>query len=126
MTRTLIRADACCLSDLDLAALVFDAPWTRFGALGPHPVNGVAAVLRRVRPDLAYAHVPDDVERMIDFGPDLLYLTSDSPRVHAFAASTGALLVTAGPKWTEEVVVAEATTTTAVVLALAYRLGSGL
>jgi hypothetical protein len=122
----LTRADACRLSDLDLAALLFDAPWTRFGVLGSVPVAGVESVLRRVRPDLAYLHVSDDVERMIEFGPDLLYVSSSDRRVLAFAASTGALLVTLGPKWTNGVVVAEAPTTTAVVLALAYRLGSGL
>ncbi|MGW4242088.1 SGNH/GDSL hydrolase family protein [Nocardia sp. NPDC004722] len=95
--------DPYCLPDLTAAALLFDAPWRRFGVIGDSLSAGVgdptpgyrnlgwsdrlATVLRRVRPDLLYLNtseigvttdrtIADQFDRMREFGPDLLHLPS--------------------------------------------------
>ncbi|TQM31067.1 SGNH/GDSL hydrolase family protein [Nocardia bhagyanarayanae] len=94
------ESDPYCLSALESAALLFDAPWRRFGVIGDSlsagtgdPRSGyaslswadrVADALRRVAPDLAYLNTAvdgatteqafDQLDRMIDFAPDLLHL----------------------------------------------------
>lgn len=89
------------MPETDAAALLFDAPWRRFGVIGDSLSKGtgdaspgygdagwaerVASVLRRVRPDLAYLNTAVDgattaqtldqqIERMAEFAPDLLHL----------------------------------------------------
>ncbi|MCP2289867.1 SGNH/GDSL hydrolase family protein [Nocardia amikacinitolerans] len=94
------ETDPYCLSALESAALLFDAPWRRFGVIGDSLSAGtgdpragyaslpwadrVADALRRVAPDLAYRNIAadgatteqtfDQLDRMIDFAPDLLHL----------------------------------------------------
>ncbi|WP_405161423.1 SGNH/GDSL hydrolase family protein [Nocardia sp. NBC_01499] len=97
------ETDPFCLPPLEAAALLFDAPWQRFGVIGdslsagtgdPSPgyatlgwADRVADVLRRVRPDLAYLNTAQDgattmetlrrqADRMREFAPDLLHLPS--------------------------------------------------
>ncbi|WP_063065449.1 SGNH/GDSL hydrolase family protein [Nocardia violaceofusca] len=95
------EADPLCLSETTAAALLFDAPWRRFGVAGdslsagvgdPTPGYGNAGwserlvrILRRVRPDMRYlatakigattgqtsAH---QLDRIAAFRPDLLHL----------------------------------------------------
>lgn len=95
------RSDPFCLKPLDAAALLFDAPWHRFGVIGdslsagtgdPSPgyeekgwSDRFADVLRRVRPDLGYLNTAEigattlqtlgkQMESMAAFEPDLLHL----------------------------------------------------
>lgn len=95
------ESDPLCLPAVTAAALLFDAPWRRFGVMGDSlsagvgdPTPGyanqgwsdrVAAVLERVRPDLRYLNtseigvttartVAHQFDRMLEFGPDLLHL----------------------------------------------------
>ncbi|MBL1074683.1 SGNH/GDSL hydrolase family protein [Nocardia sp. 2] len=97
------ETDPFVLGALDAAALIHDAPWTRFGVIGdslalgtsdPSPGYGpegwperVAGVLRRVRPDLVYLNIAkygatttevldDQAERIRAFAPELLHLNS--------------------------------------------------
>ncbi|MEV0296149.1 SGNH/GDSL hydrolase family protein [Nocardia sp. NPDC050710] len=97
------ETDPYCLPALEASALLFDAPWHRFGVLGDSlsagtgdPSSGyaslgwpgrVADVLRRVHPELAYlntavngATTPEAIEHQLDrilaFEPDLLHLPS--------------------------------------------------
>ncbi|MFI9509638.1 SGNH/GDSL hydrolase family protein [Nocardia sp. NPDC052566] len=97
------ETDPYCLSPLDAAALLYDAPWRRFAVLGdslsagigdPSPgyaslgwADRVADVLRRVHPGLAYlntavtrASTAQALERQADriraFDPDLLHVPS--------------------------------------------------
>ncbi|WP_405486546.1 SGNH/GDSL hydrolase family protein [Nocardia sp. NBC_00511] len=93
--------DPFCLDQADAVALLAGAPWTRYAVVGdslslgtgdPTPGYGtqgwpdrVAAVLRAVRPDLAYLNVSEigatttrtlehQLEPLLDFAPDLLHL----------------------------------------------------
>lgn len=95
------ESDPFCLPPLDAAALLFDAPWSRFAVIGDSLSAGtgdaspgytdagwsdrIADILRRVRPDLEYlntaeigATTPRTLEKQIDrlqeFAPDLLHL----------------------------------------------------
>lgn len=95
------ESDPYCLPAPDAAALLAGAPWSRFAVIGDSLSAGtgdaspgyldlgwsdrVAAILRRVRPDLAYLNtavvkattaqtVETQVDRMLAFGPDLLHL----------------------------------------------------
>ncbi|BCK59273.1 SGNH/GDSL hydrolase family protein [Nocardia wallacei] len=95
--------DPYCLPPLTSAALLFDAPWRRFGVVGdslsagigdPTPgyadqgwADRVANILRRVRPDLRYLNTAENgvttartvagqFDRMRAFAPDLLHLPS--------------------------------------------------
>nr|CTQ92270.1 probable secreted protein [Kibdelosporangium sp. MJ126-NF4] len=97
------ESDPFCLSTMDAAALLFDAPWSRFAAIGDSLSAGtgdaspgyadlgwpdrLAGILRRARPDLRYRNVavvgartPEVLERqigpMLEFAPDLLHLSS--------------------------------------------------
>lgn len=132
------ESDPFCLSSLDAAALLFDAPWCRYAVIGdslsagtgdPTPGYGnlgwsdrFARVLGRVRPDLEYLNTSEtgattpqtlekQVDRMREFGPDLLHLPCGandlvrrSPdfgeiernlrRMYELAAGTGAQLTT--------------------------------
>lgn len=94
-------SDPFCLPAVDAAALLFDAPWRRFGVAGDSlsagtgdPTPGyadqgwpdrVANVLGRVRPDLQYLNTAEhgattirtiehQLDRTLGFGPDLLHL----------------------------------------------------
>lgn len=94
-------ADPLCLSETTAAALLFDAPWRRFGVAGdslsagvgdPTPGYGnagwperLARILRRVRPDLRYLDTAKvgattaqtsahQLDRITAFRPDLLHL----------------------------------------------------
>ncbi len=87
------QSDPLCLSEVTAAALLFDAPWRRFGVVGD-PIPGytnrgwsdrVAKVLRMVRPDVRYLNtsefgvttartVAHKLDSMVEFGPDLLHL----------------------------------------------------
>ena len=95
------RSDPFCLPATTAAALLFDAPWRRFGVVGDSLSAGVgdptpgyakrgwadrfAEVLRLVRPDAEYRNtaeigattarvVADQLDRMAESGPDLLHL----------------------------------------------------
>ncbi|MGW4059324.1 SGNH/GDSL hydrolase family protein [Amycolatopsis sp. NPDC004747] len=95
------ESDPFCLSDGGAAALLFDAPWSRFAVIGDSLSAGtgdaspgyvdlgwadrVANILRSVRPDLRYLNVAvigakttevldKQIEPMLAFGPDLLHL----------------------------------------------------
>jgi len=95
------ESDPYCLSALDCAALLFDAPWDRFAVIGdslsagtgdPSPgyedacwPDRVAGILRRVRPDLEYLNTAESgattaqtlekqIDRTLEFDPDLLHL----------------------------------------------------
>ncbi|WP_063002249.1 SGNH/GDSL hydrolase family protein [Nocardia mikamii] len=95
------QTDPLCLSETTAAALLFDAPWRRFGVAGDSLSAGVgdptpgyrnagwserlSGVLRRVRPDVRYlgtAEIGATTARTIDhqldriaaFGPDLLHM----------------------------------------------------
>ncbi|MFC9897230.1 SGNH/GDSL hydrolase family protein [Nocardia sp. NPDC127579] len=95
--------DPLCLTPTQAAALLFDAPWRRFGVIGdslslgtgdPAPGYGhlgwsarFEAILRQIRPDLAAlntarvgARTPEvlagQFDRMRAFEPDLLHLNS--------------------------------------------------
>ncbi|WP_040808342.1 SGNH/GDSL hydrolase family protein [Nocardia concava] len=97
------QTDPLCQSELTSAALLFDAPWRRYGVVGDSlsagtgdPTPGyadkgwsdrVAEILRRVRPDLEYLNlarigvttdetVAHQLDRITEFGPDLLHLPS--------------------------------------------------
>lgn len=97
------ETDPYCLPALEAAALLFDAPWRRFGVIGDSlsagtgdPTPGyasigwpdrVADVLRRVHPDLAYLNtavngattdeaIGTQLDRVLAFEPDLLHLPS--------------------------------------------------
>ncbi|MFQ6396553.1 SGNH/GDSL hydrolase family protein [Nocardia sp. KC 131] len=97
------ETDPYCLPPLDAAALLFDAPWRRFGVLGdslsagmgdPTPgyatigwADRVADTLRRVHPDLAYLNTAEpgattaraletQAARIRAFAPDLLHVPS--------------------------------------------------
>ncbi|MGV9820761.1 SGNH/GDSL hydrolase family protein [Nocardia xishanensis] len=96
------ETDPHCLPALEAAALLFDAPWRRFGVVGdslsagagdPRPgyasqpwADRVADTLRRVVPDLEYRniavngatteHALAQLDRLVDFAPDLLHLPS--------------------------------------------------
>ncbi|MGW4841397.1 SGNH/GDSL hydrolase family protein [Nocardia brasiliensis] len=97
------ETDPFCLPPLEAAALLYDSPWRRFAVIGdslsvgtgdPSPgyatlgwTDRVADVLRRVRPDLAYRNtgvvgattaevVRHQADRLREFGPDLLHLSS--------------------------------------------------
>lgn len=101
MTALTENTDPLCLSETTAAALLFDAPWRRFGVIGDSlsagvgdPTTGyankgwadrVADVLRLVHPDARYRNiaeigattsrtVADQLDRITDFGPDLLHL----------------------------------------------------
>jgi lysophospholipase L1-like esterase len=85
----------------EATALLFDAPWSRFGVIGDSLSAGtgdaspgyddlgwsdrLAEILRRVRPDLRYLNVAvvgattpqvlaHQIEPMLEFGPDLLHV----------------------------------------------------
>ncbi|MFE3190964.1 SGNH/GDSL hydrolase family protein [Nocardia sp. NPDC059240] len=132
------QSDPFCLSEITAAGLLFDAPWRRFGVVGDSlsagvgdPTPGyrnqgwsdrVAAILRRVHPDLLYLNISEigvtthrtmseQFDRMLEFGPDLLHLPSgpndilrrepdfdaierSMRRMYRLAADTGALLTT--------------------------------
>ncbi|WNV85269.1 SGNH/GDSL hydrolase family protein [Umezawaea sp. Da 62-37] len=132
------ETDPLCLRPVDAAALLLDAPWRRFAVIGdslsagtgdPSPgysdagwADRVADVLRRVHPDLEHLNTAEvgattdqtletQVDRMIEFGPDLLHLpcgandivrrSPDFPsiertlrRMYDLAAGTGAQLTT--------------------------------
>jgi len=132
------ESDPFCLRPADAAALLFDAPWRRFAVIGdslsagtgdPSPgyanvgwSDRVANVLRQVRPDLAYLNTAEirattaqtlekQVDRMIEFAPDLLHLPCGANdilrrepdfgeigqtlrRMYDIAAGTGAQLTT--------------------------------
>ncbi|MEU0737893.1 SGNH/GDSL hydrolase family protein [Streptomyces sp. NPDC006134] len=95
------ESDPFCLTPLDAAALLFDAPWSRYAVIGdslsagtgdPRPgytglgwSDRFARVLRRVRPDLEYLNLAEagattartmekQADGMLEFGPDLLHL----------------------------------------------------
>ncbi|MCM6778654.1 SGNH/GDSL hydrolase family protein [Nocardia sp. CDC159] len=95
------RNDPYCLPTVDAAALLYDAPWQRFGVVGdslsagvgdPTPgyaeggwADRVAEVLRLVNPKLVFLNTSErgatagrtvrgQFERMDEFGPDLLHL----------------------------------------------------
>ncbi|POX56328.1 GDSL family lipase [Streptomyces sp. Ru71] len=95
------ETDPLCLSTVDAAAMLFDAPWRRYAVIGDSLSAGTgdpsagygdqgwsdrfAHILRQVRPDLAYlntavvgATTADTLDRQIDemrdFAPDLLHL----------------------------------------------------
>lgn len=97
------ESDPYCLQSLDAAALLFDAPWSRFAVIGdslsagtgdPRPgyadagwSDRLAETLRRVRPDLKYLNSAEigatteqtldkQIDRMLEFGPDLVHLPS--------------------------------------------------
>ncbi|WP_228539378.1 SGNH/GDSL hydrolase family protein [Nocardia sp. XZ_19_385] len=97
------ETDPFCLQPVEAAALLYDAPWQRFGVIGDSlsagtgdPAPGYAplgwcdrfeGILRSVRPDLAYlntarvgARTPEVVAEQFDriraFRPDLLHLNS--------------------------------------------------
>ncbi|MFF5437970.1 SGNH/GDSL hydrolase family protein [Streptomyces achromogenes] len=95
------ETDTFCLTALDAAAMLFDAPWQRYAVIGDSLSAGtgdksagyggqgwsdrVAHVLRQVRPGLAYLNTAVDgattvdtlahqADRMREFAPDLLHL----------------------------------------------------
>ncbi|MBU3064889.1 SGNH/GDSL hydrolase family protein [Nocardia sp. NEAU-G5] len=95
------QSDPFCLSEMTAAALLFDAPWLRFGVIGdslsagvgdPTPgytnkgwADRVAAVLTRACPGAQYLNTSEigvttagtiagQLDRMVEFGPDLLHL----------------------------------------------------
>ncbi|MGW1895518.1 SGNH/GDSL hydrolase family protein [Streptomyces sp. NPDC002004] len=95
------ESDPYCMESTTAAALLFDAPWSRFGVIGdslsagvgdPSPgyanlgwPDRVAGILRRVRPDLAYLNTAEvgattaqalegQAERITAFAPDLLHV----------------------------------------------------
>ncbi|MEU3842715.1 SGNH/GDSL hydrolase family protein [Streptomyces sp. NPDC028635] len=95
------ETDPFCLATVDAAAMLFDAPWRRYGVIGDSLSAGTgdestgygnkgwpdrfAHVLRQVRPDLAYLNTAtvgattlDTLDHqmggMRDFAPDLLHL----------------------------------------------------
>jgi lysophospholipase L1-like esterase len=95
------ESDPFCLAPPDAAALLVDAPWRRFAVIGDSlsagtgdPTPGyvdkgwsdrAADILRRAHPETAYLNtaqigattdktLADQVERMIEFGPDLLHV----------------------------------------------------
>ncbi|TLF53234.1 SGNH/GDSL hydrolase family protein [Nocardia cyriacigeorgica] len=95
------HTDPLCLSETTAAALLFDAPWRRFGVIGdslsagigdPTPgyantgwADRVAHVLRLLAPDTRYrnlakigattAHtLTDQLDNIVEFAPDLLHL----------------------------------------------------
>ncbi|MFI7002440.1 SGNH/GDSL hydrolase family protein [Nocardia sp. NPDC050175] len=97
------ETDPFCLPPLEAAALLYDAPWQRFGVIGdslsagtgdPSPgyatlgwPDRVADILRRVRPDLEYLNTAVDgattletlrrqADRILEFAPHLLHLPS--------------------------------------------------
>ncbi|GAB2679268.1 hypothetical protein GCM10027088_68550 [Nocardia goodfellowii] len=97
------ETDPFCLSPIDAAALLYDAPWQRFGVLGDSLSAGTGdptpgylplgwcdrfeRILRSVRPDLAYLNtarvgaktpevIAEQFDRMRGFRPDLLHLNS--------------------------------------------------
>lgn len=132
------ESDPYCLSPARAAELLAGAPWRRFGVIGdslsagtgdPTPgyaalgwADRVADVLRRVRPELAYANLAvvgattaetlaGQAERLIAFAPDLVHVPCgandlfapdpDFPeieetlaRVFSIAAGTGAQVTT--------------------------------
>lgn len=132
------ESDPFCLAPPDAAALLVDAPWRRFAVIGDSlsagtgdPTPGyadlgwsdrAAEILRRAHPEVAYLNTAEigattdqtlagQVERMIEFGPDLLHLpcgandivrrTPDFDaieqtmrRLYDIAAGTGAQLTT--------------------------------
>jgi lysophospholipase L1-like esterase len=94
-------ADPYCLLPADAAALLVDVPWSRFAVIGDSLSAGtgdaspgyldlgwsdrVADILRRVVPELEYLNtsviratttqtLETQVDRMLEFGPDLLHL----------------------------------------------------
>ncbi|MFJ4657160.1 SGNH/GDSL hydrolase family protein [Nocardia sp. NPDC088792] len=96
-------SDPYCLREPAAAALLYDAPWRRFAAIGdslslgvsdPSPgyanlgwADRVSRILRLVHPDLAYLNtgrvgattaqaLTEQSRAMLDFGPDLLYVPS--------------------------------------------------
>lgn len=97
------ETDPLCLRPEAAAALLYDAPWRRFGVIGDSlsagtsdPTPGyapigwgerMAGILRSVRPDLAYLNLAqvgaktpevlvEQFERIRAFEPDLLHLNS--------------------------------------------------
>jgi lysophospholipase L1-like esterase len=132
------ESDPFCLDPADAVTLLAGARWQRYAVIGdslsagtgdPSPGYGdqgwsdrFAAILRRVNPDLDYLNTAEigastdqtlekQVERMIEFSPDLLHVPSGandivrrSPdfgeieatlrRMYDLAASTGAQLTT--------------------------------
>lgn len=95
------ETDPFCMAQRDAAALLYDAPWQRFGVIGdslsagtgdPSPgyadqgwSDRVADILRLARPDLDYLNLSvigattvqtldGQLDRMLDFRPDLLHL----------------------------------------------------
>lgn len=95
------ESDPFCMPADEAAALLFDAPWSRFAVIGDSLSAGtgdaspgytdlgwadrVAEILRRVRPDLRYLNVAvvgaktpevleQQIERMLEFAPDLLHV----------------------------------------------------
>ncbi|WP_405406718.1 SGNH/GDSL hydrolase family protein [Streptomyces sp. NBC_01104] len=101
LTQLTEESDPYCLQPLDAAALLFDAPWSRFAVIGdslsagtggPSPgytnagwPDRLASVLRRVRPDLTYLNTAEvgatteqtldkQIDRLHEFGPDLVHL----------------------------------------------------
>ncbi|RDI63757.1 SGNH/GDSL hydrolase family protein [Nocardia pseudobrasiliensis] len=95
------QTDPYCLTTVDAAALLYDAPWHRFGVVGdslsagmgdPTPgyansgwADRVAAVLKLVNPALTYLNTAEpgattaatldgQFDRMLEFEPDLLHL----------------------------------------------------
>ncbi|WP_326655913.1 SGNH/GDSL hydrolase family protein [Streptomyces sp. NBC_00385] len=101
LTKLTEESDPYCLQPLDAAALLFDAPWSRFAVIGdslsagtgdPSPgyedagwSTRMAEILRRVRPDLEYLNTAEvgatteqtldkQIDRLEEFGPDLVHL----------------------------------------------------
>ncbi|WP_326734059.1 SGNH/GDSL hydrolase family protein [Streptomyces sp. NBC_01022] len=95
------ESDPYCLQSLVAAALLFDAPWSRFAVIGdslsagtgdPNPgytnagwSDRLAEILRRVRPDLEYLNTAEvgatteqtlgkQIDRLQEFSPDLVHL----------------------------------------------------
>ncbi len=95
------ETDPYCLPALDAAALLFDAPWRRYAVIGDSLSAGTGdetpgygdqgwsdrftGILRRVKPDLAHLNtavigatttdtLDQQIDRMREFGPDLLHL----------------------------------------------------
>lgn len=95
------ETDPFCLATVDAAAMLFDAPWRRYGVIGDSLSAGTgdksagygdqgwsdrfAHILRQVRPDLAYLNAAvigattvdtlrHQLDGMRDFAPDLLHV----------------------------------------------------